>query len=148
MTTRKPWSRDELAQLEAMLADGLTQPQIAEKLGRTRNSVRAKCEYIGLKSGRGCHWRAKDPAMVAEIRDIIEECIDFRGMPGIQITRHLNALGYEVSNAWVHKQITAMGPHMRQWAKQNASRAIALKSKLASQHRPRTADGSWERRTA
>lgn len=132
MSNRHEWTCAEERELARLVSAGMTNVQIAAAMGMSRNSVRAKVYALGLSSGDrlGSHMR-KDPAMVAKVHDIIAECVDFRRMPGSHVTRYLRALGYNVSNAWVHKQIGLLGPEFRRWARRNAFRSLSVSSGVA-----------------
>lgn len=124
---RQPWTRQELDRLEQIIASGATYQQAADKLGRSRISVRGKAADMGLcNPERVGAFRRKDAALVAEIHDILGDCIDFKGMNCLECTAYLNAIGYEVSNSWVHKQIGVLGPNYRRWARENAKRRRSL----------------------
>lgn len=52
---RLPWSKEEDQLLVAMKERGATHEEIAKKLGRTKNSVRARGSYLGITQSRNTH---------------------------------------------------------------------------------------------
>lgn len=122
------WGRERLDELERLLDQGWSFRQCGEHFGCTREAVSEAAYRTGMKSN------ATSPAVtpftperVAKLRDVIEECVDLRRMNGRDTTRYLNAIGEQVSNAWVNRQIKRMGRDIQRQAKENANRTRALR---------------------
>lgn len=126
------WGRERLDELERLLARGWSFRQCGEHFGCTREAVSEAAYRTGMKSSASSPAvQAFTPERIYRLRELIEECVDLRRMNGRDTTRYLNSIGEEVSNAWVNRQIRAMGREVRRMAKQNANRTRSLRLRAA-----------------
>ncbi|WP_129141487.1 GcrA family cell cycle regulator [Modicisalibacter coralii] len=99
----RPWSRQEYDTLEALINEGLSYAQVAERMGRERMSVQGTAQRIGLTHpDRQGHQKRRD---WPEIDRILEDCIETRLMTVPQATKHLKALGYRICQTAIYTRV-------------------------------------------
>lgn len=135
----REWGREECDTLERLLADGLTYPEICQRMGLGLNEVKGAAQRLGLMdpSRVGQHRKRSD---WPEIDRIVTDCIEAQLMTIPQTHRHLAALGYEVGLGTLYRRIADNDPELRARAKRNAKRrkvVVGQRVSLAKQARRR-----------
>ena len=81
------WTEEETRTLKANAA-AMTADQLAELLGRTRDSIKGQARKLGVslrKHGEACSWAKYSNAIVDKARDLHE-----RGVPPRKISEQLS----------------------------------------------------------
>ncbi|HET8791694.1 MAG TPA: hypothetical protein VFM75_10835 [Modicisalibacter sp.] len=127
-----PWSRQEYDTLEALINEGLSYAQIAQRMGRERLSVQGTAQRIGLSSPeRQGRCRRRD---WTDIDALLAECIESRLMTVTQAASHINAIGHVVSTSALYERLKTM-PEVKRRAKANARRRMTAVCQRVSRRR-------------
>jgi len=131
----REWPRAEYDRLEALMAAGLTYPQIAERMQLGINEVKGAAQRLGLMSPErlGRHRIRHD---WPEIDRIVTDCIEAQLMTIPQAHRHLRALGLgqDLAVGTLYRRLEAIDHNLRVQADRNAKRrnvAIGHRIQLA-----------------
>jgi hypothetical protein len=72
---RKRWTEEDDKKLKILLSQGLTYPEIAEKMGRTKQAVQLRALKLGIR--RRKRWTAEEER---KLREMFEQGMPFAAM--------------------------------------------------------------------